>query len=316
MKKHPRPLRVVAYMGDTGRTDKNLLRSIQKKHNLVGVITPFEAHSGRLRLPSDVERLTAPYVLSVGDKKEMKGILERPNSDYQKWLKRIKKLSPDVITLFNVNTWAPPELAKIPEFGSINFHPGPLPELAGPNPVSMACLEGREKMHGTVHRVEERFDSGDIVARTRPVRVGWRHPTEIKKELEKQGAKAMVEALDRIADKGERAFKPQEGKPTFATTPEMDKRSRIDWNSTTREILRQYNALASHYSLVPPKSALGGKQVSFLGVKPSRRRSRGGEPGEIVAIYKDKPIVKTGDGHVILSSIAPKLDLKKGMKFE
>ena len=57
---------------------------------------------------------------------------------------------------------------KIPEWSShlksaVNFHPSPLPEGRGPYPFVRAILESRSSWAVTCHRINEKFDQGDIL---------------------------------------------------------------------------------------------------------------------------------------------------------
>ena len=47
---------------------------------------------------------------------------------------------------------------------AINFHPSPLPEARGPYPFVRAILEMRTSWAATCHRINEKYDSGDILA--------------------------------------------------------------------------------------------------------------------------------------------------------
>lgn len=57
---------------------------------------------------------------------------------------------------------------KIPAWGAaleyaVNFHPAPLPEARGPYPLVRAILERRSSWAVTCHRINEKFDQGDIL---------------------------------------------------------------------------------------------------------------------------------------------------------
>jgi len=57
---------------------------------------------------------------------------------------------------------------KIPEWRSnikyaVNFHPSPLPEARGPYPLVRAILEERTSWAVSCHRLNEKFDQGDIL---------------------------------------------------------------------------------------------------------------------------------------------------------
>lgn len=59
----------------------------------------------------------------------------------------------------------PASVYTIPEKGFYNVHPGPLPEYRGADPVFQQIKSGETKAGVTIHKVEETFDSGGIVAR-------------------------------------------------------------------------------------------------------------------------------------------------------
>ena len=57
---------------------------------------------------------------------------------------------------------------KIPEWSpdlkyAVNFHPAPLPEGRGPYPLIRAILEERSSWAITCHRINDKFDQGDIL---------------------------------------------------------------------------------------------------------------------------------------------------------
>lgn len=54
------------------------------------------------------------------------------------------------------------ETIEIPRYGSLNFHPGPLPEARGSG-YHVAILENWGYWGVTVHYMDEEFDTGDII---------------------------------------------------------------------------------------------------------------------------------------------------------
>ena len=47
---------------------------------------------------------------------------------------------------------------------AVNFHPSPLPEARGPYPMVRAILENRKSWAVTCHKLDQNFDTGDILA--------------------------------------------------------------------------------------------------------------------------------------------------------
>lgn len=57
----------------------------------------------------------------------------------------------------------PPVVLQAPSLGGLNVHPSLLPRYRGPLPVQWAVRNGDERVGLTVHRMDERFDTGPIV---------------------------------------------------------------------------------------------------------------------------------------------------------
>lgn len=61
-------------------------------------------------------------------------------------------------------------LIELPRLGCFNFHPGPLPDFRAMRGYNFAILEGSVEYGATVHWVDARFDTGDLVeVRTFPM---------------------------------------------------------------------------------------------------------------------------------------------------
>ncbi len=81
-------------------------------------------------------------------------------TDILTWL---GKFQPDVV-LVKTFPWKIPSVAlKIPKYGFINFHYAPLPEFRGTNPLFWMIKAQVSEGGVTVHKMDENFDSGDIL---------------------------------------------------------------------------------------------------------------------------------------------------------
>jgi methionyl-tRNA formyltransferase len=64
----------------------------------------------------------------------------------------------------------PPEVLAIPELGVVNSHPAVLPRHRGPYPFAWAIREGDAELGLTLHLMDERFDTGPVLAQgSRPM---------------------------------------------------------------------------------------------------------------------------------------------------
>lgn len=83
---------------------------------------------------------------------------------FQQQLKEWLHANPcDVVFVLGCPHKIPGEILEIPQFGFVNFHPAPLPQYRGPEPVFW-LLKNQEKAGGlTAHIMTEEMDRGDIV---------------------------------------------------------------------------------------------------------------------------------------------------------
>lgn len=77
---------------------------------------------------------------------------------------RNKKI--EVVFVLTFKYKIPAKLLAIPKWGFINFHPGPLPEYRGPDPVFWQIKRQVSQGTLTVHQMDAQFDTGPIIAAT------------------------------------------------------------------------------------------------------------------------------------------------------
>ena len=76
----------------------------------------------------------------------------------------IRRLYPDVIVLANFNQKISREIISIPKHVCINIHPSALPKFKGVDPVVEALADGSRELGVSIHKVDDNFDTGDILA--------------------------------------------------------------------------------------------------------------------------------------------------------
>ncbi len=81
------------------------------------------------------------------------------------WTQLIKDLSPDVIFSFYYRNLIPKAILDIPRTGAFNLHGSLLPRYRGRCPVNWVLIAGETETGLTLHVMEEKPDTGDIIAR-------------------------------------------------------------------------------------------------------------------------------------------------------
>jgi methionyl-tRNA formyltransferase len=76
------------------------------------------------------------------------------------WLERYQ---PDLVLVKTFPYKIPASVLTIPKYGFVNFHYAPLPAFRGSNPLFWMIKNGVQEGGVTVHRMDESFDTGDIL---------------------------------------------------------------------------------------------------------------------------------------------------------
>ncbi|MEC8678531.1 MAG: formyltransferase family protein [Candidatus Margulisiibacteriota bacterium] len=70
---------------------------------------------------------------------------------------------PDYILVANFSEKVPQKVIKLAKKEALNFHPAILPQYKGPDPFFWVLRNGEEMSGITVHKLTEKWDSGDIL---------------------------------------------------------------------------------------------------------------------------------------------------------
>lgn len=164
-------------------------------------------------------------------------------------LKKIKKLSPDIILASFWGVILKEELLKIPPMGCVNFHPGLLPYNRGMNPNVWPFIEGTPA-GVTLHYMDSGIDTGDIIAQ-KPVLI---ESTDTAGTIDKKTSRAIVSLFKKnwsyIKNGKIKRIQQDSRFATFHYTREIEKINLIDLEKsyTGRELIQLLKArsYASH----------------------------------------------------------------------
>lgn len=85
-------------------------------------------------------------------------------SSFSSFLPEIQKLKPDLGVCVAYGSFLPPELISLPKYHVLNLHPSLLPKYRGASPIQEAILQGDTKTGSTLMVMEEKLDTGPILA--------------------------------------------------------------------------------------------------------------------------------------------------------
>ncbi|MEO8877322.1 MAG: formyltransferase family protein, partial [Polyangiaceae bacterium] len=106
---------------------------------------------------------------AIGTRRLKKTLRDRvaivPNLDDENIAKRLTDLKPDLLVSWFWTKRIPKSILQIAPLGTVGIHPSLLPRHRGPDPYFWAVDSGDEKTGVTAHRLDEEYDTGDLLAR-------------------------------------------------------------------------------------------------------------------------------------------------------
>lgn len=107
------------------------------------------------------------------------------------------------IDLVLVGTWCEKlkkDVIDIPVIGTVNVHPSLLPKYRGPNPYLQTILHGEKKSGVTFHLMNEKFDSGPVLAQSEIEILDGDTGKELKNKTVFQARLICTELLGKLTD--------------------------------------------------------------------------------------------------------------------
>lgn len=215
--------------------------------------------------------------------------------------KIIREINPDILVVVAYGKILPNGIINAPKYGAINLHASLLPKYRGASPIHAAVVNGDEKTGVTIMYINEKLDEGDMILK-REVEIKYTDTVgDVYNKLADTGKEALNEALNMFAEGRVNAVAQNHAEATFTKPIEKDE-CKIDWNKTTREIynfVRGLNPFPVAYTTLMEKRVKIYKVEEYEGVET-------GNAGEVISLIKGKgPVVKTGDGAVVITELKP-----------
>ncbi len=213
-------------------------------------------------------------------------------------LSAIADLKADMAIMAYVLQFVPEEFAKIPKFGTIQFHPSLLPKYRGPSAINWAIVCGETETGITVFRPTDGMDEGPILLqRSVPI-----HPDETVGSLYHNclfpmGIEALLDVADRVVsgDFEEREQNNAEAsyEGWFRTID-----ARINWNNHVGHV---YNLIRGCNPMPGAWTTLDGLKFTVLDARKYLHAAAAnvrGRVGYVVEIDDDSFFVSGQGGEI------------------
>jgi len=203
----------------------------------------------------------------------------------------LRACEPDLLICGGFPWLIPPEALAAPRLGAINVHPSPLPKYRGPLPVHWALRNGDATLGATVHRMDDSFDTGAILAQAEIPIEDDDDDRLLHARLGSVLDGLLERAFARIAA-GDSGDPQDEAVASYAGFMEEEYRY-VDWDRPAREVHNQVRVWRTHSPAEAPRGAIAvidGERVRIL-----RTRLTPGEGRE----------VRCGDGPIWVIETEP-----------
>ena len=218
---------------------------------------------------------------------------------------KIKSINPDIIFSIYYRKILPSSLLKIPSLGCINIHPSLLPKYRGPIPTAWAIENGETHFGITIHYMDERIDTGDILIQKKYPILKNETGYELYTRAMKLGANLLIENFKKIINN---KLEPVPQKGISSYYGKKDGKYTIDWKNTAENInnkirvhSKPFNSaetlLFNRYILINKAKVIQDEKYTAQGC------------GIIVDIINEKLIISCAEGCLLLDdfTIVPKL---------
>ena len=181
----------------------------------------------------------------------------------------------------------------IPRLGLINVHASLLPRYRGAAPIHRAVMAGETLTGVTIMRVVKALDAGPMISSATRAIGENETSAEVEHAIARIGARALVAAIDAIAE-GRASETPQsEAHATYAHKIEKGD-GIVDWSRSAREVHNQIRGL---HPWPHAYSDLQGERMILLRSEVERELPGvRAAPGTVLDAHSDQFRVQTGDG--------------------
>ncbi|WOF16344.1 hypothetical protein F1737_06250 [Methanoplanus sp. FWC-SCC4] len=110
----------------------------------------------------------------------------------------MNSFNPDIIFCCIFDQILKKNLINVPNFGAVNYHPSLLPDYRGADPYFWVIKNGENETGVTIHYIDERPDTGDIILQKKHILREGEDISELRRALSTIGSDLAIDALNNI----------------------------------------------------------------------------------------------------------------------
>lgn len=119
------------------------------------------------------------------------------NVNAPEYVERVRQRAPDLLVSVAASQIFKRALLSVPRLACVNVHTGPLPAYRGMMPVFWQMYDRRKSITVTLHTMTADIDVGSVLLQREVPLNGDRNLDLVIRKMKREGARALVELLDR-----------------------------------------------------------------------------------------------------------------------
>ena len=291
----------IVYMGTPEFAVAPLQALLERKYNIVGVVTVPDKPSGRGQKVNEsaVKKFAVEHGIPVLQPVKLKD---------PEFLKQLKALKADlfVVVAFRM---LPEEVWGMPKLGTFNLHAALLPQYRGAAPINWAVINGETRTGATTFMIDKGIDTGGIILRQGINISGTDTAGDVHDKLMEIGAELVVQTTQGIIEHNvdtrvQRSF--IQGTEVLKPAPKLSRElCHIDWNDSAKQIYNLIRGLSPYPAAFTELVKEGGvsTQLKIFTAEKVVEPVETTVPGKILTDGKTYLHITTADGAISLKEV-------------
>ena len=262
-------------------------------HEVLAVVTQPDKPVGR-------RQVLTPPPLKVAALERGLPVLQPERVKDEEFLAKIRRLAPELVAYAAYGKILPKSFLDIPPHGCLNVHASLLPKYRGAAPIQWALINGETVTGISIMRADEGLDTGPVLLqREEPI-----YPDDtagtLSERLARLGAEALVEAV-RLIELGRAVYTPQDDAQATYAPMLKPEHTVLNWSEPAEALRNRVRGLNPKPGAV---ASMGGREVKVWRAAVVEGDPNA-EPGVLIALSREGPVVQTGRGALLLLEVQP-----------
>lgn len=221
------------------------------------------------------------------------------NVNTTEWIERMRGWDPEFIFSFYYRRLLGRDLLAMARRGALNLHGSLLPRYRGRCPVNWVLIHGERETGVTLHYMEEKADSGDIVAQHVVPIAADDTAADLNRKMSKAAVELVQETYPRLCQ-GTAPRRPQDPASASYFGGRRPEDGRIDWQKPAAQIYNLIRAVTHPY---PGAFTLWrGRRLWIWDARPQPAGATGGKTGALTTLVP-WPSIRTTAGELQLRRV-------------